>query len=141
MPASRQGAGKMCLARRGAPQVPYAGLSVGGARLRKLLVGAGLPLPLPVGCPPALAACCWRRAWRTSPRSGRPRARSWPSYVWRWEPLERVLLWARPAFCYAPSVCVHTLLSWQCGLGEACRTGDPCVRSAHMLPSRGGAKI
>ncbi len=52
-----------------------------------------------------------------------------------------VLLWARPAFCYAPSVCVHTLLSWQCGLGEACRTGDPCVRNAHMLLSPGGAKI
>jgi hypothetical protein len=86
MPASRQGAGKMCLARRGAPQVPYAGLSEGGARLRKLLVGAGLPLPLPVGSPPALAACCWRRAWRTSARSAQPRARSWPSYVRRWEP-------------------------------------------------------
>jgi len=39
---------------RGAPQVPFAGLSDADVRLRKLLDGAGLPPP--VGGPPALAA-------------------------------------------------------------------------------------
>jgi len=38
----------------GAPQEPYAGLSEGDVQRRKLLAGAGLPLP--VGCPSALAA-------------------------------------------------------------------------------------
>ncbi len=82
---------------RGAVQVPYAGLSEGDVRLRKLLVGAGLPPP--VGCPPALAALL--AAWLAGEPLQRPPASTIAAELgaalgatWGGS-----LLWARPGFC------------------------------------------
>ncbi len=82
---------------RGAPQVPYAGLSEGDVRLRKLLAGAGLPPP--AGCPPALAAllaaCLAVEPTQRPPASaiaaelGAELGATWAGS----------LLWARPGFC------------------------------------------
>jgi len=80
----------------GAPQAPYAGLSEGDARLRKLLAGAGLP---PAGCPRALAALL--AACLVVEPAQRPAAsaivadlRTALGASWGGS-----LLWARPGFC------------------------------------------
>jgi hypothetical protein len=82
---------------RGAPQVPYAGLSEGDVRLRKLLAGAGLPPP--VGCPPALAAllaACLavEPAQRPAASAIAAELRAALRATWGGK-----LLWARPGFC------------------------------------------
>ncbi len=78
-------------------QAPYAGLSEGNVRLRKLLVGAGLAPP--AACLPALAAlleACLAAEPAERPPAGQIVAELRTALISTWG---GSLLWACPGFC------------------------------------------